>query len=660
VKSLRGYLVAMATLLVLLLCASTALVLAQMDASSRTQSEHQLLDTGRAMSLAIDGRMRSYEAQLLALRESEALQREDWAAFDAQARKLQSGNEAWIVLSNPAGAQLVNTMLAPGAALPHGPAPQEAWRAAAQGRTHYCNLSQGFIAPHVLCVDVPVMRDGRAIYLLSVVFQPHLFDQVFASNRIRPGRLVTVLDRNGVIIWRSLALERYLGRRATASALQELARRPEGTRRGVSLEGQLTVIAFSRSQTSGWTSIVAVPRGEVGLLGGTALGYGLVLAAIFLVVGVGVGLAAGRRVANAIGHLSLAAARLRRNQTLAYQRSGLAEVDAVGAALEDAVRERDASQERFRLAQEVGGIGAWEWDLVTGRGYVSDSFKEMHGLGGVVGALHIEQLMAVIHPDDLAGFDERRIAALRGAGPATNEYRVIRPDGLIRWIHARGQPLSPAQGAGRTAVGVVIDLTERRQTEERLQLLMREVDHRANNLMAVVQGAVKLSRGRDMKELREIIVGRVQALARAHQLLSASRWRGADLRRLMEEELRPYTLGDEARVTCRGPSVPPLSPAAAQGLAMALHELATNAAKHGALSVVGGSIAIAWDVAGERLRIRWTETGGPPANPPAKAGFGMTVLQRALSGAIRGGVKLDWRIEGLVCDLEMPAPVAAE
>jgi two-component sensor histidine kinase len=277
----------------------------------------------------------------------------------------------------------------------------------------------------------------------------------------------------------------------------------------------------------------------------------------------------------------------------------------------------------------------------------------MHGLSHIGGPLKIGEVMAVVHPDDLPRYRKRLVEAKGRSAPSTNEYRVIHPDGSIRWIYAKGRPLFAADGRPSTALGIVIDLTERKATEERLGLLMREVDHRANNLMAVIQGAVTLSRSDDPGELRQIIIGRVEALARAHQLLAESRWRGADLRRLVEEELRPFALGDEARVRVEGPPLP-LSPAAAQGVAMALHELATNAAKHGALSAPGGHVAVAWKVDDERLRICWSEAGGPPVNTPTKAGFGGTVLQRALSGSVGGRTQLHWRAQGLVCELELP------
>src|SRR6185312_11082276 len=131
----------------------------------------------------------------------------------------------------------------------------------------------------------------------------------------------------------------------------------------------------------------------------------------------------------------------------------------------------------------------------------------------------------------------------------------------------------------------VRDITERRESEERLRLLAREVDHRANNLLAVVQGAIALSSAETPAALKEVLIGRISALARAHQLLAGGRWTGADLRRLVEDELRPYA-GDQ-RVRIDGEPYA-LSPAAAQGVAMAVHELATNAVKHGALSTPGG------------------------------------------------------------------------
>lgn len=237
--------------------------------------------------------------------------------------------------------------------------------------------------------------------------------------------------------------------------------------------------------------------------------------------------------------------------------------------------------------------------------------------------------------------------AMAEAAPAELEHVYAFEDGRTVWFETRAYP---------TDQGLALfyrDVSERKAAEQRLELLMREVDHRANNLMSVVQGAVALSRADDADTLRTIILGRVDALARAHQLLAASRWTGADLRRLVADEVRAYTLGDGERVSINGPDVP-LSPALAQGIAMAVHELATNALKHGALSNATGRIDVAWTRSAHGLRLTWTESGGPPVEAPTHAGFGTTVLQRALKGPIGGQTTLSWNERGLVCVLEAP------
>ncbi|WP_176695846.1 HWE histidine kinase domain-containing protein [Phenylobacterium immobile] len=239
------------------------------------------------------------------------------------------------------------------------------------------------------------------------------------------------------------------------------------------------------------------------------------------------------------------------------------------------------------------------------------------------------------------------------------EQRYRHPDGAVRWLLGRAEFRIGPDGRAVGSLGVVLDITERKSAEERLRLLAAEVDHRANNLLTVVQGLVTLSKAPTIESLRAVIIGRIAALSRAHQLLSRTRWVGADLRKLVEEELAPFTLGDPNRALISGPDLA-LGPAVAQGIAMALHELATNAAKYGALSAPGGRIDIGWtDSDGDRVVIRWRESGGPAVVRPTRRGLGASMLQRALSGPIGGGTTFDWRPEGLVCELSFPRSAAA-
>ncbi|RAK56460.1 PAS domain-containing sensor histidine kinase [Phenylobacterium deserti] len=317
------------------------------------------------------------------------------------------------------------------------------------------------------------------------------------------------------------------------------------------------------------------------------------------------------------------------------------------------------SEESLRLTTEAAEIGIWDLDVQKDLLSWSDRTRAMFGISPGVPVSMLD-FYDLIHPDDLAATHAAFGAALDPARRATYdvEYRTIgKEDGRVRWVAAKGRGLFDAEGRCVRALGTAIDVTARKAAEERMHLLMREVDHRANNLLAVVQGTVSLSQAGDAQRLKEVIAGRVQALARAHQLLSDTRWAGASLRRLVEEEIMAFRLGDDGRVSLFGDDVS-LAPAAAQSIAMALHELTTNAAKYGALSAPDGRVEIAWRVEGSQLRLQWSERGGPPVITPTRKGLGSTILARAVAGAVGGETRLDWRSEGLVCEIELPLEAA--
>jgi len=184
-------------------------------------------------------------------------------------------------------------------------------------------------------------------------------------------------------------------------------------------------------------------------------------------------------------------------------------------------------------------------------------------------------------------------------------------------------------------------------------LLAREVDHRAKNALALVQSIVRLTRANDIAAYTTAIEGRIRALSRAHTILSRSRWQGVDMRGLVEEEVAPYRTGETVKVETSGPNVS-LQPAAAQSLALALHELVTNAAKYGALSSVSGRVHLAWELKPGNLVLKWTESGGPPTQPPSSPGFGTKIITASIEGQLAGKTQFDWRREGLQCLISVP------
>jgi two-component sensor histidine kinase len=211
-------------------------------------------------------------------------------------------------------------------------------------------------------------------------------------------------------------------------------------------------------------------------------------------------------------------------------------------------------------------------------------------------------------------------------------------------------PITDGVGRITGASKIARDITEQKRREEQINLLAREADHRTKNLLALAQATVHLTNGETAAELKIAIEGRLRALANAHTLLAQSRWAGADLRNLALEELSPYCAEDDSRAHIEGPSLM-LEQQPAQAIALALHELTTNAVKYGALSIPSGRIALTWRRQSvNRLLVRWVETGGPPVTPPVHKGFGTRVMTR-ICEQLNGELKFDWCADGLICDI---------
>jgi two-component sensor histidine kinase len=231
---------------------------------------------------------------------------------------------------------------------------------------------------------------------------------------------------------------------------------------------------------------------------------------------------------------------------------------------------------------------------------------------------------------------------------------VQRPDGTTRFCFGAGACTFDASGIISRISGVTVDISERKQAEAHQMLLAREVDHRARNALALVQAIVRLTKASSIESYVGAVEGRIKALSQVHTLLSESRWQGADVERLVAEELAPYRVGDARKVKMSGPRAL-LAPEKAQTLALVLHELATNAAKYGALSTLAGEVHVDWEVQQGSLTLQWTEIGGPPVVAPTARGFGTRIVNSSIQHQAGGTVSLDWHPQGLRCALTFPA-----
>jgi PAS domain S-box-containing protein len=338
------------------------------------------------------------------------------------------------------------------------------------------------------------------------------------------------------------------------------------------------------------------------------------------------------------------------------------QLERLNAELEDRVRARTAeleqsharlveSEQRRSLAIAAGRMGSWDWDWVNGDWMWDEGQYQIFGLDPKTFEVTPSHVQALLHPDDTDELRKAMAQFAKGAKSYEAEFRIIRPDGQMRWCV--GTAAATHDNAGRVVrvSGVTVDITERKHAEERQNLLAREVDHRAKNALALAQSIVRLTRGENVKAYIQSVEGRINALARVHTVLSLSSWQGAEIRRLVDEELAPYSDGNQ--IALSGPEIQ-LQPATAQTLALALHELVTNSAKYGALSAQEGRLSIRWEHETGLLRLTWEETGGPAVEAPISRGFGTQSVIASIESQLGGRAEFDWRREGLLCRLSVP------
>ena len=323
------------------------------------------------------------------------------------------------------------------------------------------------------------------------------------------------------------------------------------------------------------------------------------------------------------------------------------------------------SEERLSLALQAAPIvGLWDADLPAGIVYGDSNLARIFGVDAEAAALGqpAGSYVRFLHPDDVAGVLAEVERVYATSEDLAHEYRIIRPDGAMRWLLTQGRLVRDADGRPLRFSGAVVDITDRRMAEERQRLLMEELAHRVKNTLTVVQAIVSQTlRGSGASpEAREALSTRLLALSRAHELLMQGGWSEASLQALVDGMARLHAHGEAGRFRLQGPDIM-LGSRSAMALALVLHELATNAVKYGALSVSEGQVVVAWDMAEEggeaRLRFHWQEVGGPPVTAPTRQGFGTRLIERSFGQTPGVVMQLEYPETGVTFSLE--APVAA-
>jgi PAS domain S-box-containing protein len=672
-------------LLVMLGCAIVApLLLFGAYAGYRT-GEAQLGDVrenlkieARTLSASVDREIIGEMERLQALATSPALRQGDFAEFRRQAEAslglhyslLQprlkeeaaaDPREGAIVLIDRNMRQLVNTRAPIDEPLPSAGVPTLTAKAIETGKPQVTGLfTAPFLKQPVVTIIVPVKIDGENRYALARSPDQYAITRVVAATELPAG-------------WQAQAAVSDAAHRIIASSDQvqsigkELPRDQwydvgTGVFEFIDAEGRPSLEASTKSDLTGWETAVWAPkalleapiRAQWRTLGVTAL------LAMALVVALALWL--GRIIARSVGHAARAAVAPGEGVWLLPDGTPVAEVNTLMTELRQTTNLLRESKDRLQLALDVARLGSWQYDPLARTVSGDARCQEIFDIAKDEAV--IEEILEPVHPDDAERLWTAIAAALDPVNPkrSTAEFRLRRRNGEIRWVETLG--LAYFEGAGRerraaSMAGTAQDITERKEREEKEHLLMREVNHRAKNMLSVVASIAHQTAARNPDDFVERFSERIQALSANQDLLVRSQWSGVEIADLVHAQLAHFADLIGTRIALRGPRLH-LNPAAAQAIGLALHELATNAGKYGALSTDQGRVDIFWGLADDALTMSWTERGGPPVSAPQHRGFGSTVMEAMAERSLGGEVSLDYARSGVAWRLTCPAENALE
>ena len=306
------------------------------------------------------------------------------------------------------------------------------------------------------------------------------------------------------------------------------------------------------------------------------------------------------------------------------------------------------------LAAGMAQIGVWIFDPQAGEASWDERSARITGLEKEHNAISEESFAERIASGDHTRFRSAMDAAIHEGAQLDLELRFKKPEGDTIWLRIRGE--RAMRGGTPTLVCILADVSETEANRSRSTFMMRELDHRVNNLLAIILSIAEVSArsNTDLQTYAKEFRARLESIARTHSLLAHGGWSGPPLKALIEKELNAHAASN--RVEVDGPELI-LSPSAAQSLAMFFHELAANAAKHGALSSHDGRIDVSWSVVTDdedALELCWQESGGPLVVHPERDGYGGKVINRIIGRQLQADVTTQWREEGMCLTAQIP------
>lgn len=659
-RTIRFRIISLVTLILIPLILLFAWMAVNFANAKRDLIELQRFETAARMSSAIDQDMAEHIGMLRALAGSDDLKRNQFADFKKQAD---------ILVAHPK-VRRIWAFTPEGTILP----------GSETGETHSVNVTTlerpltvnvfkgnyavspvyGLGAQNATAVvAVPVYDRQKITYGLAAEVSIGQLSRLFSDVGLDPKWPAAVVDRNGRFVARSIDAERRIGEMARPELIAA-ARNPKtsGTFENTTWEKLDVFNAYHRSNLTGWTTVVAVPKTELSApiqraVVLTVLGAAAILAVTILLASV-----MASRISVPVRELSRYAAALADGKPYDDVTHQVVELDEVRTALETAM----AKNARLASLVTSSGDAILSIDLDGTIRTWNEGAKELFGYTAeeIIG-----KPKTLIVPPDRIGEFEMQLAKVMEGECIRMETARRRKDGSLIDVSLNTAPVRRSDGKIIAISSIIHDISERKADEMHRHLLMRELAHRSKNQLAIIQSiAGQTARNADsVEDFLDDFRQRLRGLAISHDLLIGQDWRGAPLAELVEGQLGVFVGENSNRVDVSGPPVV-LTSSAAEAIGLALHELATNSVKYGSLSVPGGIVSVRWSVKTNgsttpKLALEWVEKNGPPiTEPPTHKGFGSRIIETMVASSVSGKSSIDYRPDGVHWRLDCDLPAA--
>lgn len=630
--------------------ALAGLLIADFAKERRRDAAAQVVAEANEIANAVSTELNRSLTILETLSFSDALVQNDLAEFHAQASRTVNTRGDALFLVDRSGNHLMHTVEPWGGKLGTYGAPAALAKVIESKQSYITDLFVGRTRNRpVVNLLLPIVEGGEVNRVLVMSIGPERILDILRPRAMTRGWISTVADRNGRIIARSRDHDDFVGQLLPGEYVADVEGEP---REVIGVAGNRVVRATAPVKEAQWTVVSAVEAAVIAQGRDKAIESATIWSTLLLGFAAVLVIFYARELSASFRTLGAAVGGQPRPTIIKEANEAADQLASMAAQLR-------LKQRELQLALGAARLGWWTCDTRTRHVSWDARFREVFAIAEDTGS--IESLVAHIHPDDAGRVREAFAAALDGeeSDPIAVECRIRKTGERDCWIEVHGIVCYPAAADARTArliVGTVADVTERKIAEERQQLLLSEVNHRSKNLLTLVEAVARQTIASDGEGFLARFSERLQALSASQDVLVRSGWHDIDLEQLVRSQLAHFADLVGNRMTISGPPFK-TSAAAAQTIGMAVHELATNAGKYGALSNEDGLVDITWGIVEgpvDKFCMSWIERGGPAVRTPSRKGFGTTVIDSVCRMNLNADVSLVYDPGGLVWRLTCP------